>query len=310
MKLAHLTFIAGLLALSACSPAKLPTATSSTGTPVIGQPGPQQALVRLMLPNLKAVTPQYLNLTKTASLSVAVDNGAPTTVALSNLSCAASGCPVDLYVAAGQHTFTVKSYSAAQVLISQGSQSLNVVLGQNNPLDLTLDPVNANYSLRSAVQQVDPVTRTIGNYTRFRFSGGHSLVAYYDVLAQDAVGDSLGVLVCGDTGVAITNISDAAHPNRYKVELTTPGDHMLTAKTGSSCAAGSVLATQALKTIQGTRVAGGSGHSLALLADGTVRAWGDNYYGQLGNATTHITTPVQVSGIGGPGNPAAAVPTP
>jgi alpha-tubulin suppressor-like RCC1 family protein len=46
-------------------------------------------------------------------------------------------------------------------------------------------------------------------------------------------------------------------------------------------------------------------HSLALLTDGTVRAWGDNTWGQLGNGTTTwptptpTPTPVQVSGLSG-----------
>jgi hypothetical protein len=47
-------------------------------------------------------------------------------------------------------------------------------------------------------------------------------------------------------------------------------------------------------------VAGGAGHSLAVLADGTVWAWGLNNYGQLGDGTTtHRTTPVQVSSLTG-----------
>ena len=47
-------------------------------------------------------------------------------------------------------------------------------------------------------------------------------------------------------------------------------------------------------------VAGGKNHSLALLADGTVRAWGVNSSGQLGDGTTTArTTPVPVSGLGG-----------
>ena len=49
-------------------------------------------------------------------------------------------------------------------------------------------------------------------------------------------------------------------------------------------------------------VAAGSYHSVALKADGTVWAWGDNQYGQLGNATTTDSpTPVQVVGPEGVG---------
>src|SRR6478735_5753850 len=45
-------------------------------------------------------------------------------------------------------------------------------------------------------------------------------------------------------------------------------------------------------------VGAGSYHSLAVMTDGTVRAWGYNYSGQLGNGTTtNQLTPVTVSGI-------------
>src|SRR5207237_7357681 len=42
----------------------------------------------------------------------------------------------------------------------------------------------------------------------------------------------------------------------------------------------------------------GENHSLALKSDGTVRAWGSNSYGQLGNCSlTDSNTPVVVSGL-------------
>ncbi|POM25853.1 Regulator of chromosome condensation (RCC1) repeat protein [Actinomadura rubteroloni] len=45
-------------------------------------------------------------------------------------------------------------------------------------------------------------------------------------------------------------------------------------------------------------VAGGLGHSLALLADGSVKAWGLNASGEIGDGTTtNRTTPVAVSGL-------------
>jgi RHS repeat-associated protein len=49
-----------------------------------------------------------------------------------------------------------------------------------------------------------------------------------------------------------------------------------------------------------TAIAAGGAHSLALLTDGTIRAWGKNTEGQLGNGkTTNSDLPVKVTGISG-----------
>ncbi|MBB6447896.1 RCC1 domain-containing protein [Bacillus benzoevorans] len=51
-----------------------------------------------------------------------------------------------------------------------------------------------------------------------------------------------------------------------------------------------------------TAIAAGEFHSLALLIDGTLLAWGNNEYGQLGDGTnTNSNVPVQVLGTGGMG---------
>ena len=51
-----------------------------------------------------------------------------------------------------------------------------------------------------------------------------------------------------------------------------------------------------------TAIAAGFGHGLVLRSDGTVWAWGDNTYGELGDGTgTAHSTPVQVVGPGGAG---------
>ncbi len=47
-----------------------------------------------------------------------------------------------------------------------------------------------------------------------------------------------------------------------------------------------------------TAIAAGDGFALALLADGTVRAWGENTYGQLGTGDTRTRyAPVPVPGL-------------
>ena len=51
-------------------------------------------------------------------------------------------------------------------------------------------------------------------------------------------------------------------------------------------------------TVQATAISAGYLHTCALLADNTVRCWGDDSYGQLGNgATGHFASPVTVNSI-------------
>src|SRR5262249_56532026 len=49
-----------------------------------------------------------------------------------------------------------------------------------------------------------------------------------------------------------------------------------------------------------TAIAAGGGHTLALKSDGTIWAWGDNTYGQLGDGSnTQRVTPVQITTLSG-----------
>lgn len=52
------------------------------------------------------------------------------------------------------------------------------------------------------------------------------------------------------------------------------------------------------ETATATSTAAGTNHNCAVISDGTVKCWGSNEYGQLGNGTTTDSpTPVSVSGI-------------
>ncbi|MEA2334272.1 MAG: hypothetical protein QOG40_762, partial [Solirubrobacteraceae bacterium] len=61
---------------------------------------------------------------------------------------------------------------------------------------------------------------------------------------------------------------------------------------GSTVRSNLPVAVKGLSTV--SALAGGEQHSLALLADGTVRAWGRNNLGQLGNGTKDTDVPVAV----------------
>ena len=69
--------------------------------------------------------------------------------------------------------------------------------------------------------------------------------------------------------------------------------------TVSSSALTSVLQSGILSGQVVTAVAAGENHSLALCADGTLAAWGDNQYGELGNnSTTNSSQPVVSNQLG------------
>ncbi|MCG2679100.1 MAG: hypothetical protein L6455_03910, partial [Kiritimatiellae bacterium] len=59
-----------------------------------------------------------------------------------------------------------------------------------------------------------------------------------------------------------------------------------------------ILTCLSFYSTMGDQLAGGIDHSLALKENGTVWAWGDNAFGELGDGTSEDRlTPVQVSGM-------------
>ena len=318
------------LTLAACGQetTSVPVIQNSSSTPSApGTAASTQAGVTLSIPAplglaAQGFNPQYVNRIHTTRVDVQVDGNAATSYTLGSVQapCGPSVCTISLGVLSpDSHTFAVSTYgvdpgTGTTVMISQGSATQTLIAGQNTNLAMTLTPVGTGLGLKSAVQQYNSVTKTFGNYVKFSTLGGRSLPAYYDIQGIDSVGDvipstaAINAVLCGDdSSVVITNISDATHANRFRVEVQALGTHTLTVQSGTTCTVGG--AALASQTVSGNNpnvasntttqtITGGYLHSLALLSDGTVKAWGSNSNGQLGNgATTQSTTPVTVSGL-------------
>ena len=113
------------------------------------------------------------------------------------------------------------------------------------------------------------------------------------------------VLGTGSNGF-LSNVGVIAAGNYYSLALKNDGT-VWTWGSNNNGQLGDGTTTQRTTPVQVTGLSGtvvaiaaGSGHSLALKNDGTVWAWGANYYGELGDGTTtQRTTPVQVTGLSG-----------
>lgn len=97
-----------------------------------------------------------------------------------------------------------------------------------------------------------------------------------------------------DLGLSTTYVHTGLTPNTthtYQVQATS--------LTNSS--PWSVVISTLTKPIEvGSIVSAGNSHSVYVTSNGTLRSWGNNYYGQLGNGgTANSTTSVQVSGLSG-----------
>jgi alpha-tubulin suppressor-like RCC1 family protein len=98
----------------------------------------------------------------------------------------------------------------------------------------------------------------------------------------------------GSVGVGMTAYADSG----LAVGITYTYRVRATNNTGDSMYSNEAIPVESLVIVGA--LAGGAGHSVAIKDDGTVWAWGDNKYGQLGNGTTNSSlVPTQVLGISG-----------
>jgi alpha-tubulin suppressor-like RCC1 family protein len=108
--------------------------------------------------------------------------------------------------------------------------------------------------------------------------------------------------------LTLTDVSSMAGGDQHSAAVKTDGTVWVWGKAGIGSQDGSDNTSPEQATTNGTdpvtggsEVACGSFHTLLLKTDGTVWAWGDNTYGQLGNGASGAASlfPVQVSGLSG-----------
>ena len=136
-------------------------------------------------------------------------------------------------------------------------------------------------------------------------AGNHTVKTWgYDAFGQ--LGDgSIRVNVTRPVNVkALTGAIAVSAGSDFSLALTTNGT--VTAwgdnsagQLGIGTTGNNIVTPKAIGGLTGvTAIAAGFAHGLALLANGTVMAWGDNSYGELGDGSTvGSDTPVAVSGL-------------
>lgn len=111
--------------------------------------------------------------------------------------------------------------------------------------------------------------------------------------------DAVGIAAGGNHSLAVTR-TGAVYVWGYNIanQLGLGGMPEIRFKTGSQAPWVVPYPTRLADVSGAIAVAAGASHSLALLKDGTIRAWGENRWGQLGDGTTvNRPAPVAVTGV-------------
>jgi alpha-tubulin suppressor-like RCC1 family protein len=168
--------------------------------------------------------------------------------------------------------------TAAEITLTNNAPAL-LPLGMTTVTWTAVDPAGNS---ASATQQVTVVDTTAPRVT-----------CPADVNVSYTPAPQLGTPTVSDIVDASPRVSNNA-PTQYPLGTTTV---TWTARDASGNAA-TCSQRVVLSVPVTTAVAGGDDHSVAVLADGTVRAWGAGGNGQLGvGTTTNATRPVVVSGL-------------
>ncbi len=165
-----------------------------------------------------------------------------------------------------------------------GKTVLSVATGGSHSLALCSDGTIAAWGANSSGQLGD--NSNTSRTTPVAVDAGSASALYNKTVVAIAAGGSHSLALCSDGTVAAWGYGDnyqlgnSARTNSYKP--------ILVSKTAG---------VSALHAKMVVAIAAGGDHSMALCSDGTLAAWGENQYGQIGDNTsgTDRTVPVAVN---------------
>jgi alpha-tubulin suppressor-like RCC1 family protein/pimeloyl-ACP methyl ester carboxylesterase len=201
--------------------------------------------------------------------------------ASNTISAAASAPPITV------HSGTVLSLGFSRPA-NLGSLVVNVDDDGNGTVDRTV-PFGTPVSGTASADTTPPVSQvTVQNFTD---SGGNAMANVTITATDNAGGSGVGRI---EYALDSSNTSGV-----YTSTLTVPATGAIIVRAIDR--AGNIeVPYQTIPLSAPVAFAGGSAHSLALLKDGTVWAWGGGYDGEMGNGTTTSSSiPVKVSNLSG-----------
>ncbi|MGB9849149.1 MAG: Ig-like domain-containing protein, partial [Moorellaceae bacterium] len=192
------------------------------------------------------------------------------------------------------------SLSATDVLTSKGEATTTITSTQAGAITVT---AKSGDKTASVTVQFTPVVSSItlsANPQSAPADGKTAITITATLLDASGrpVPDGMAITFSTTLGTlgAIT-VQTANGQASTTLTSTQPGQAVVTAACATAMANTTVEFSQ---PFVGAKIAGGDNHSLAVKSDGTVWAWGWNYYGQLGDGTTiNHTTPMRVTNLTG-----------
>jgi alpha-tubulin suppressor-like RCC1 family protein len=159
---------------------------------------------------------------------------------------------------------------------------------------------NRQYGNDDEYQGSFPVP-TVGTTTQFAYTYRFTLNATYTYCDSDGAGTNPGLSFNpGLLGFMTVNpVATATYTSTPTETYTPTSTQTFTSTPTDTSTATPTFTATSIPMSQVSAIAGGYGHSCALLTNGQIQCWGSNGNGQLGDGTT-ITqlNPVEVSGFG------------